>query len=71
MNVVRYWNRLPRELVELLSLEAFKKREDVAMKDGKGMGDGLMVGQDDHEVFSNLNDSKSPLSRRTQCAIGR
>jgi len=31
--VVRHWNRLCREVVELPSLEAFKKRVDVAFQD--------------------------------------
>jgi len=47
--VVRHWHRLPKEGGELLSLEAFKKCEAVALKDtvsGHG-GDGLMIGRSD------------------------
>ena len=47
--VVRHWHRLPREVVQSLSVEKFMKHGDVARRDvvsGHGE-DGLMVGRDD------------------------
>ena len=57
--VVRQWHRLPGEGGESPSLEVFKKRVDVALRDvasGQG-GGGMVVGQMILVVFSNLIDS--------------
>ena len=46
---VLQWHRLPREVVQSPSLEAFQSRVAVALKDiisGHG-GDGLVIGLDD------------------------
>ena len=46
---VRQWPRLPRKVVESLSLEVLKNRGDVALRDvvSRHGGDGLMVRCDD------------------------
>jgi len=47
--LVRYWNRLPRDAMGSPSLEVFKKRIDVTLRDmvSEHGEDGLMDGLDD------------------------
>ena len=47
--VMRHWNRLPREGMESLIMEVFKKHVDIALRDvvGGHGGDGLTVGLGD------------------------
>ena len=61
-----YWHRLPRKVVESLSVEESKSHEDVALRDvviGYGGGGlGLVI----WEVCLNLKDSVIPLLPSTQ-----
>ena len=46
--MVRHWSGLSKEVVELLSLDVFKKPVDVALTLFSGYGgDGFVVGLDD------------------------
>lgn len=56
--MVKYWNRLPMELVESASLDVFQNHVDVVLRDmvsGHG-GDGSAVGLDDLGDLFHLND---------------
>lgn len=55
---MRYWNGLPRAVVESLSLEAFKKRVNVALSEvvWSSHRHGLVVGLGDLIGLSRLNN---------------
>lgn len=61
---MRYWHRLLGEVVESPSLEAFKKRPFVTLRDlvYSSQRHGLVVGLDSLIGLSNLNDSVSMIS---------
>ena len=47
--VLRHWNGLPKEVAESPSLEVFRKRGDVALRNNVGSICGKwMIGLDDH-----------------------
>ena len=64
---MRHWHRFPRDVVESPSLEVFKERIGVALRDVVSGHEGLVVGLDEPGGLSDLNDSinlrKLPLLR--------
>jgi len=61
--VLGHWHRLPRRVVESLSLEVLKHCRDMALKviDHRGHRHALMVGLDDLLGLLNTNDSMAPV----------
>ena len=59
MRVMTHWNRLPKEVVDAPSLDAFKTKLDVAP--------GSLIGDPAHAEGLKLVDSYGPFQPRTFC----
>ena len=62
--VMRQRHRLPREVVESPSLEVFRNRVDVALRDvgSRHGGGGLMAGLGDHIIIKSLRLEKTSMT---------